>query len=217
MKKITVLLADDHETVREGLKLLIDAQDDMQVVGEASDGTVALRRAAELSPDVVVMDASMPQMNGLAATRTLLQSPTHPAIVVLTRHPDEAYLQEFLRAGALGHVLKQSASAELVAAVRAAAAGQQYVDSTLRAKVTGTYVRRHSRRTPEQAPQLSERETQVLRLIAWGHGNKEIAAELDISVKTVEVHRTNAMRKLGLAGRIDIVRYAMLQGWLQDA
>jgi DNA-binding NarL/FixJ family response regulator len=215
-KTIRVLIAEDHETVRTGLKLLIDSQPDMKVIGEAADGEMAVQRAHELHPDVVVMDVSMPRMNGLVATRTIRQTHADAAVVTLTRYTDEAYLQELLRAGALGYVLKQSASPELLQAIRAAAAGRQYLDASLTARVAGTYLRKHSRQRTESIPDISDREAQVLRLIAWGHSNKEVAAELDVSVKTVEVHKANAMRKLGLKGRIDIVRYALLQGWLTE-
>lgn len=215
-KKIRVLIADDHETVRHGLRLLIDGQPDMEVVGEAGDGRSAVQRAGTLQPTVVVMDVSMPEMNGLLATRTLRERSARPAVVALTRYADEAYVKELLEAGASAYVLKQSPSSELIAAIRAAAAGKEYLDARLVAKVAGAYIRKHSRVALER-PGITDRESEVLRMMAWGHSNKEIAARLDVSVKTVEVHRANAMRKLNLRGRIDIVKYAVLQGWLQDA
>jgi two-component system response regulator NreC len=212
-----VLLADDHATVRHGLKLLIDSQPDMKVVAEASDGAVAIQRALELKPDVVVMDISMPGMNGLLATRKLKELQPRSAIVTLTRHGDDAYLQELLRAGVSGYVLKQSASAELLQAIRAAASGGQYLDSTLTARVTAGFLSREGKRSAGSGAPLSEREAEVLKLIASGYSNKEIAARLTLSVKTVEAHKANAMRKLDLNGRIDIVKYALLQGWLHNA
>jgi DNA-binding NarL/FixJ family response regulator len=212
-----VLLADDHVTVRHGLRLLIDGQPDMKVIAEASDGGTAVQRALELVPDVVVMDISMPGMNGLIATRTLKQARPDMAVITLTRHGDDAYLQELLRAGVSGYVLKQSASSELLQAIRVAAAGGQYLDSTLTARVTAGFLGRDGKRIGKSGAQLSERESEVLRLIASGYSNKEIAARLDLSVKTVEAHKANAMRKLGLTGRIDIVKYAILQGWLDNA
>jgi DNA-binding NarL/FixJ family response regulator len=216
MSTIRVLLADDHETVRQGLRLLLDAQPDMKVVGEAGDGRTAVERCRALRPDVVVMDVTMPELNGLAATRLLKESQPQTAVVALTRHHDEAYVQELLRAGAAGYVLKQSPSAELIRGIRAAATGGQYLDSQLADAVTRNYLKRNSP-MHEKKPALSERETEVLRHMAWGLSNKEIAGQLDLSVKTVEVHKANAMRKLNLRGRIDIVRYALLQGWLQDS
>ena len=215
--RLRVLLADDHVTVRHGLKLLIDSQPDMIVVCEASDGTSAIQGALELKPDVVVMDISMPGMNGLVATRRLKQAQSDAAIVTLTRHGDDAYLQELLRAGVSGYVLKQSAPTELLQAIRAAAGGGQYLDSALTARVTAGFLGREDKRPSKSRATLSEREAQVLRLIASGYSNKEIAARLTLSVKTVEAHKANAMRKLELNGRIDIVKYAVLQGWLDNA
>lgn len=214
MAKIRVLLAEDHETVRHGLKLLINGQTDMEVVGEAGDGRVAVERAKTLQPNVAVVDVSMPQMNGLAATKAIRESTPGTAVVALTRYDDEAYVQELLNAGALGYVLKQSPSAELVDAVRAAASGRRYLDRRLAARVAGDIL--SSRRRRAAPPAISDRESEVLRLMALGHSNKEIAELLFLSVKTIEVHKANAMRKLGLAGRTDVVRYALLQGWLRD-
>ncbi|HEX7138592.1 MAG TPA: response regulator transcription factor [Vicinamibacterales bacterium] len=214
--RLRVLLADDHVTVRHGLKLIIEGQPDMSVVAEASDGETAIEQALALKPDVVVMDISMPGMTGLVATRKLKRIQPDAAIVTLTRHSDDAYLQELLRAGVAGYVLKQSAPSELVQAIRAAASGGQYVDSSLTARITAGFLGREGRRDGKSAA-LSERESDVLRLIAQGYSNKEIAARLSLSVKTVEAHKANAMRKLGLNGRIDIVKYAVLQGWLQNA
>ncbi|HET9194422.1 MAG TPA: response regulator transcription factor [Vicinamibacterales bacterium] len=214
MAKIRVLLAEDHETVRHGLKLLINGQTDMEVVGEAGDGRVAVERAKTLQPNVAVVDVSMPQMNGLAATKAIRESTPGTAVVALTRYDDEAYVQELLNAGALGYVLKQSPSAELVDAVRAAASGRRYLDRRLAARVAGDIL--SSRRRRAAPPAITDREREVLRLMALGHSNKEIAELLFLSVKTIEVHKANAMRKLGLAGRTDVVRYALLQGWLRD-
>jgi DNA-binding NarL/FixJ family response regulator len=216
-RTIRILLADDHVTVRHGLKLLIDGQPDMKVIFEASDGKSAVDKALELAPDVVVMDISMPGMNGLLATRTLKERQPNAAIITLTRHGDDAYLQELLRAGVSGYVLKQSAPAELLQAIRAAAGGGQYLDSTLTARVTAGFLAKDGKRVGKSGATISQREADVLRLIASGYSNKEIAGRLALSVKTVEAHKANAMRKLGLNGRIDIVKYALLQGWLHNA
>jgi two-component system, NarL family, response regulator NreC len=213
---LRILLADDHVTVRHGLKLLIESQPDMKVIAEASDGKAAMQQATALKPDVVVMDISMPGMNGLVATRALKQEQPRMIIVTLTRHGDDAYLQELLRAGVSGYVLKQSAPTELLQAIRAAAAGGQYIDSTLTGRMTARLIGRADK-SAKPAVELSERESGVLRLIASGYSNKEIAAQLSLSVKTVEAHKANAMRKLGLRGRIDIVKYAILQGWLENS
>lgn len=211
-----VLLVEDHETVRAGLRLILDGQSDMSVVGEAPDGTAALSTARALQPDVVVMDISMPGMNGLEATRALRDAQPAARIVTLTRHREPGYLELLLRAGASGYVLKQSRPAELLAAIRAVARGGIYVDPSIAAHVVREPTRRSTTGSPPEDPLLSPRETQVLRLIAWGHSNKDIASQLDVSVKTVETHKANAMHKLGLQNRIDIVRYALLHGWLHE-
>lgn len=215
--RLRILLADDHVIVRHGLKLLIDGQPDMTVIAEAGDGDTAVERAVRLKPDVIVMDISMPGTNGLAATRKLRRLQPDAAIVTLTRHGDDAYLQELLRAGVSGYVLKQSAPTELLQAIRAAAAGGQYLDSTLTARVTAGFLGKQGKRQSQPSGTVSERESEVLRLIASGYSNKEIASRLALSVKTVEAHKANAMRKLDLNGRIDIVKYAILQGWLHQS
>jgi DNA-binding NarL/FixJ family response regulator len=213
-RPLRILLADDHVTVRHGLKLLIDSQPDMTVVAEASDGNAAIASAVAVKPDVIVIDISMPGMNGLVATRKLKQLRSDVAIVTLTRHADDSYMQELLRAGVSGYVLKQSAPTELLQAIRAAAGGGQYLDSALTARVTAAFVGKPGNRNSRTASTVTARESEVLQLIASGYSNKEIAASLSLSVKTVEAHKANAMKKLGLNGRIDIMRYAALQGWL---
>lgn len=209
--KIRVLLAEDHETVREGLRLVLESQPDIEVVAEAANGRAALARAGALQPEVAVVDIAMPGLNGLAAARAMRLAAPATAIVALTRYGDDAYVEEMLAAGALGYVLKQSPSTELVNAIRSVAEGRPYLDSRL----PRPWPRRGTRRERPQ-PAVSARERAVLRLTALGYSNKEIAARLDISVKTVEVHKANAMRKLGLHGRVDVVRYASLQGWLHE-
>jgi DNA-binding NarL/FixJ family response regulator len=196
--------------------MLIDNQPDMGVVGEATDGNDALSQAKALNPDIVVMDISMPGMNGLVATRTLKQMLPHVAIVALTRHDDDTYLEEVLRAGASGYVLKQSAPADFLRAIRAVAVGGVYLDPAITSRVADGLLAGDAALSNQPPATISERESEVLRLIAIGHSNKEVAAQLKISVKTVEVHKANSMRKLGLAGRVDIIRYAVLQGWLYD-
>jgi len=214
MKRIRVLLAEDHETVRQALRLLLETRADIDIVGEAANGRVALDLAMTLKPDVAVIDVSMPEMNGLAATRALKKALPGTAVVALTRHADDAYVQELLGAGASGYVLKQSTFDELLRAIRAVAAGERYLDSMLASRTTQAYLSRYAR--AETRATITDREASVLRLMAIGHSNKEIAAELNIAVKTVEVHKANAMRKLNLRGRIDVVRFAVLSGWLQD-
>ncbi len=214
--KLKVLLAEDHQTVREGVKLLVNAQDDMEVIGEAGDGEEALNKAVELKPDLLLMDISMPHMNGLRATKRIRHAVPAMKILILTRHTDDGYLQQLIGAGANGYVLKQSAPTELISAVRSVASGNAYIDPSLAQKVMTGYAGRTSSLRGEGKGELSERESEVLRLIALGYSNKEIAFQLDVSVKTVEAHKANAMRKLGIKSRIDIVKYAILQNWLHD-
>lgn len=215
MEKISVVIAEDHETVREGLKLILSAQSDMEVVGDARDGRAAIELAQRLNPDVVLMDISMPSMNGLKATEKLKACCPESHVLALTRHKDDAYLQQMLSAGASGYVLKQSSPSELIHAIRAVAKGGKYLDPTVAGKVMGRFVGRNTM-AKEAMPEITDREEEVLRLISWGHSNKDIANQLDLSVKTVEVHKTNAMKKLGMTSRIDIVRYAVLQGWMES-
>ena len=219
MRKLRILVADDHEAVREGLKAILNAQADMQVVGEATDGAAAVAQSRALAPDVVIMDVSMPGVNGLKATEALKVQCPAVKILTLTRHSDDGYLQQLLRAGASGYVLKQSRSSELVHGIRAVAAGGKYLDPAVTDRVIGDVTRRKSAdpaHAPASAPPLSPREDEILRLVAWGYSHKEIAAQLELSVKTVETHKTNAMRKLGLRSRIDIMRLALLEGWLRE-
>ena len=214
--RLRIVLGDDHAIVRQGLKLLIDGQPDMIVVGEGSDGASVLELARALEPDIVVMDISMPAMNGLVATRTLKRRQPEVAIVALTRHEEETYVQELLRAGASGYVLKQSPPPELLKAVRAVAAGGIYLDPAISSRVADGLLDGRVARRPVSGAAITERESEVLRFVAIGHSNKDIAERLAISVKTVEIHKANAMRKLGLAGRVDVIRYGALRGWLYD-
>lgn len=212
---IQVLLADNHETVRHGLRLLIEGQSDMTVVGEVGTGRLAVEQARALRPTVVVLDISMPDIGGLEAAREITATVPGVAIVALTRFNDVAYVQALLSAGATAYVLKQSGSDELLNALRSAAAGDRYLDVALNERLTDAFLARHATMGP--VARITEREAQVLRLFAIGHSNKETAQRLGLSVKTVEVHKANAMRKLTLRGRVDVIRYAIAQGWLQDA
>jgi DNA-binding NarL/FixJ family response regulator len=209
-----VLMVDDHPVVLAGLKALVEADPDFTVVGNARDGRNALRLAKQLLPDVVVLDISMPEMNGIEVATALLAEQPGCRVLVLTVHEDRAYLRQLVEVGVSGYLLKRSASDELIRALHAVVAGGVYLDPAIAGKVVG----RPSRGTlhPElgQTGELSERETEVLRLVACGHSNKEISARLGISVKTVETYKARAMEKLGYRSRVELVRYAADQGWL---
>ena len=215
-EKLKILIAEDHQTVREGIKLLVDAQTDMEIIGEASDGEIAVAEAERLAPDLVVMDISMPNMNGLLATKRMRSLRLDLKILILTRHTDDGYLQQLISAGANGYVLKQSAPDELINAIRTIGSGNAYIDPSLQGKVLGSYAARVSSLRGENKSDLTDRESEVLRLIALGYSNKEIAARIDLSVKTIEAHKANSMRKLGISSRTEIVRYAIFRNWLQD-
>jgi DNA-binding NarL/FixJ family response regulator len=213
--KVRILLAEDHKVMREGLRMVLNREASMEVVGEADDGLEAIKLTQELRPDVVVMDVSMPGLNGLRATEALMKALPSTKILILTRHADVSYVQRLLLAGANGYVLKQSALEELVRGIRRVAAGQKYLDPAISDQAIGMItVGMGKARTA--GPSLSRREEDVLRFVALGFLTKEIAARLEISIKTVEAHKANAMIKIGLKNRIDIVRYAILQGWLHE-
>lgn len=214
---LRVFLADDHAVVREGLKALINAQPGMEVSGEAGDGRAACQQVRDLLPDVAVMDVSMPEMNGAQATAELKRTCPQVKVLALTVHEDKGYLRQLLESGADGYVLKRAAAEELIHAIRTVAAGGVYLDPALAGEVVGGFVRKPTVRGSLEGGELSDREAEVVRLIASGYSNKEIAAQLDLSVKTVETYKTRSMEKLGLRSRVDLVRYALQCGWLREA
>jgi DNA-binding NarL/FixJ family response regulator len=216
MTKLRIVLVEDHKVMREGLRMVIDRESHMEVVGEADNGMGGIALAQQLRPDVVVMDISMPALNGLRATEMLKRMIPDIRILILTRHTDSSYVQQLLRSGASGYVLKQSAAEELVRAIQRVAAGQTYLDPAVTNQVVGGLTDGRGIRG-SAGKSLSKREQDVLRFVAFGFLTKEIAARLQISIKTVETHKANAMSKMGMNSRIDIVRYALLQGWLQDS
>jgi DNA-binding NarL/FixJ family response regulator len=211
---LRVLMVDDHPVVLAGLKALVEADPDFQVVGEARDGRTALRLAKQLLPDVVVLDISMPEMNGIEVAIALLAEQPECRVLVLTVHEDRSYLRQLMEAGVSGYLLKRSASDELIRALHAVVSGGLYLDPAIAGKVVGRPPKGTIHPQPGQAAELSERETDVLRLVAGGHSNKEISARLNISVKTVETYKARAMEKLGYRSRVELVRYAADQGWL---
>jgi DNA-binding NarL/FixJ family response regulator len=213
---IRVLMVDDHPVVLAGLKALVGAEADIAVVGEARDGRTALRLATQLSPDVVVLDISLPEMNGVELATALRAELPACRPLVLTVHEERAYLRQLVELGVSGYLLKRSAADELPRAIRAVAAGGMYLDPAIAGKIVGRLAPGSPLVLPGDAPELSERETDVLRLVASGHSNKAISARLNISVKTVETYKARAMDKLGFHSRVDVVRYAAAQGWLKD-
>lgn len=215
MGKLRILLADDHTILREGLKLLIDAQPDMAVVAQADCGEAALQQAQSCRADVVIMDVAMPTMGGAEATAAIKALLPNARVLALTRHSDPGYLRRLFQAGATGYVLKKTAADELINAIRSVAAGGVYIDPALAASAAEQLGAEPSPKFAPDRPSLSPREMEVLRLIAWGQSNKEVAAALDLSVKTVEYYKAQATEKLGLPSRTAIVRYALAQGWLQ--
>jgi DNA-binding NarL/FixJ family response regulator len=213
-KKLRLLLVDDHAVVREGVRALLSADPRFEIVGEAAEAQSALQAASQLHPDVVVMDVSMPGMNGVQATRQLKAQQPDARVVALTVHEEGGYLRSLLDAGASGYVLKRSAASELIRALQVVGDGGTYLDSAMTGQLVGRLVRNTPHAGP--APVLSERETEVVRLVARGYSNKEIAARLEVSVKTVETYRYRAVEKLGLRSRADLVRYAIERGWLEQ-
>ena len=211
MKRIRILLADDHAVVRQGFKMILDAQADMEIVGEAGNGRQAVELAEQLRPDVVVMDVSMPELNGIEATRRLASSVPRARVVALSMHKDSVYVREILRAGARGYLLKDSGAADLVAAIRAVASGESYLSPAVSNAVLDDY-RRHATNPIDL---LTSREREVLQLLAEGKTNKEIAGVLNLSVYTVEAHRGRILEKLNLHSIGELVRFAVRNGLIE--
>jgi DNA-binding NarL/FixJ family response regulator len=207
---------DDHTVLRQGLRLLIDAQSDMQVVGEAAGGRGVTEAVARVGADVVVMDVSIPDLSGIKATEEMQRTSSHAKVLALTRHSEHGYVQQMLRAGAKGYALKQTAAETLIEAIRTVARGGMYFDPAVAGKVADTFA---SRRSPSKSADhsLTSREQQIVTTVAHGYTNKEIAASLGITVKTVESHKTRIMQKLGITSRAGLVRFVILQGWLDGS
>ena len=208
-----VLIVDDHAVVRSGLKLVLDADDGIEPVGEAGTARDAIFEARSLKPDVILLDVVMPDGNGLDVIPTLLHEHPEVKILMLSMQDDPQYVRQAFVAGASGYVLKEAADSEVVAAVREVAGGGRYVDPELGARLVAA--ESAERKRAEEDP-LSEREGEVLRLLALGHTNQEIAKQLYISVRTAETHRAHIMQKLRLSSRAELVRYALDRGLLED-
>lgn len=207
-RPIRVLLADDHAIVRQGFRLILTQHPDIQVVGEASNGREAVALTEQLSPDVVILDIAMPEINGVEATRLIRQNSPRSKVLVLSMHKDPVYVRETLRAGAKGYLLKESIDGDLIAAVRAVAKGEAFLSPGVSATVLEDY----QRHVTDPLDLITNRERQVLQKLAAGHSSKEIAAELNISVYTVDAHRSRIMKKLQLRSIGDLVRFAIQRG-----
>ena len=214
-RKIRIVLADDHPIVLSGLRNLVRAESDFELLGEATSGFAALKLIREKRPDVAVLDISMPELNGIVLSRRLATDFPELRLLVLTLHEDRAYLNQALEAGVQGYVLKRSAAENLVQAIRAVMVGGLYIDPAIVGRVFAS--KRATARLATNknvAPSLTDRETEVLKLAAMGFTNKEIAARLDVGVKSVETYKARGLDKLGLKTRAELVRYASGQGWL---
>jgi len=214
MPKARILLVEDHIVVRQGLKALLSGEADIEVVGEADNGREALQRVSDLQPDLVLMDISMPGLNGIEATRQICQNHPGVEVVILSMHSNEEYVFQVLRAGASGYVLKQSDSSEVLTAIRAALAGGSFLSPPISRAVIDDYIHRaEARGRSDTLDLLTPREREVLQLLAEGLSNQEIADQLSISVKTVETHRGNMMKKLSVESKTELVKYALRKGW----
>src|SRR5215467_5682665 len=213
MRKTRILLADDHQLMRSGLRLVIEQQPDLTIVGEAADGREAVALAKSVRPDVAVMDISMPNLNGIEAAHQIIQSQPDIAVIVLSMHTDESYVLRALKAGAKGYLLKDSAEADLIAAVRAVARGKSFFSPAVSKVLLDDYMRKLKRSGADDAYDLlTPREREILQLVAEGKSNKEVANLLNLSVYTVETHRSNVMQKLNLKGIPELTLYAVRKG-----
>ncbi len=213
MRKIKILIVDDHAIVREGLRQLLNNQEDMEVVGEAGDGLEALKKVKILQPDVTLLDIAIPRLSGLEAVRLIKEAVPGTQVVVFSMHKKEAYVHQVLASGALGYVLKASPSSDVLEAVRAARRGEYFLSSNIKAEVVKIYLEnRKEKPTVKGYDLLSEREQQTFRLVVEGNSTKQIADVLSISPKTVEKHRTNVMNKLGIHDLVGLVKYAVKIG-----
>jgi DNA-binding NarL/FixJ family response regulator len=215
---VRVFLADDHPVVLSGMKALIAADANLELIGEAQDGPTALRRASELQPDVAVLDLSMPGLNGIDVARKLLAACPQCRVLILTVHEDGAYLRQVLELGVAGYVLKRSATEELNRGIHAVAAGGLYLDPAIAGRAVGRHRVPQAQKLGEidGVSELSPREIEVLRLAAVGHSNKTIAAKLQIGAKSVETYKARAMSKLGFRSRVELIRFALSKGWLSE-
>ena len=209
MRKIRVLLADDHTILRDGIRALLEDQQDIEVIGEAEDGQTAVKMAAQLDPDIVIMDIAMPLLNGLEATRHIRRDSPQVKVLILTMHDNEEYIRQVLAAGAFGYVLKDAAARDLLGAIRAVYNGESVLSPAITRLVIEDYLRWGDIQPMDASNELTSREREVLQLIAEGYTNKEIAEILCLSIKTIQSHRMNLMSKLDLHDRGELIKYAI--------
>ncbi len=210
MDKIKVLVVDDHAIMRDGIRALLNLHDDIEIVGEASEGNEAIQKAQELAPDVIVMDIAMPRMDGLEATRRITKQNPKAKVLMLTQHDNREYILSAIRAGSAGYIPKRALGSELVSAIRAIYRGDSFLYPSAATALIDDY--RQQTQTADAYDQLTPREREILKLIAEGHTSREIAEKLFISLKTVMGHRTKIMEKLGLRNRTELIKYAMRKG-----
>ncbi len=215
MSRITVVLADDHHIVRRGLRTLLEGDPDFTVVGEEADGLKVVDLVKRISPDVLVLDLMLPGLNGLEITRQVTEVSSKTRVLILSMHADESYVLSALRNGASGYILKDSEPAEMLRAVREVSAGRRYLSRPLSQRAIEAYAQKAQDQPADAYDTLTDREREILQLTAESSSNTEIAARLGISPRTVETHRTNLMRKLGLQSQTDLIRYALKRGILR--
>lgn len=221
MKKISILLVDDHTVVRQGLRALLLVEPDLEIVGEAENGRQAVHLAAKLSPDIVVMDIAMPELNGLEATRQICKAAPQAKVLILSSYSDDEFVRQLTEAGAVGYLIKQTAADDLITAIRETSKGNAYFSPSIAKRLLDRYrefflrgVKPPSNSSPVH---LTSREQEILQLVAEGKGNKQMAADLSISIKTVEKHRQQAMNKLNIHDVAGLTRYAIAQGVIESA
>jgi DNA-binding NarL/FixJ family response regulator len=212
---ITIVLVDDHDIVRAGLRAILEAEKDFQIVGEASDGQTALQIVQHLKPDILLLDLVLPKLNGLDVARNAQNISPGTQVIVLSMHSNEAYVVDALKIGVAGYVLKDKATEEIPEAIRYVLEGERYLSPPISGRVIESYIQRIQESSMDSYETLSDREREVFTLAAEGHSNPQIAQMLSISPRTVETHRSNVMRKLGLRTQTDLIRYAIQRGIIQ--
>lgn len=212
-KKIKIFVCDDHNLVRQGIVALLNKETDFEVIGEASDGFEAVRLAKKLNPDIVIMDLSMPNLNGLEATHQIKRDASHVKVLILTQHENEEYVMQIIKVGASGYVLKTSVSDDLIKAIKEIQKGEKFFSPSISRMILDDYIKRtKGLKTESKSPELTHREKEVLQLIAEGRTNHEVAEKLFISVRTVEFHRANIMHKLQIKDLANLIKYAIQKG-----